>query len=177
MDPVMDRASQGFKDGWAAHLLKSEYVGLSAARLWQSMTFLLQANDVGLLGYVLLLRGVHVRFAREKVIKFVLWPFLMSWQLSAVYSVHFLVNECRVLERWYPPVRCAKSTKSNGEHCVVMHSPLRLLWGLSEKTKSTEELREWKMLVCQFVTKAVCSCVIDWQTVLARYPQGHTGYC
>lgn len=33
------------------------------------------------------------------------------------------------------------------------------------------------MLVCQFVTKAVCSCVIDWQTVLAQYPQGHTGYC
>lgn len=29
------------------------------------------------------------------------------------------------------------------------------------------------MLVCQFVTKAVCSYVIDWQTVRAQCPQGH----
>ncbi len=115
--------------------------------------------------------------AQWKVIKSVLWPFVMFWQLSAVYSTHFL-NECGVFERWYPPVRCTESTESNGEHCVVMHTPPRLLWGLSrKKKKSTEELQEWEMLVCQFVTKAVCSCVIDWQTVLALYPQGHTGYC
>lgn len=83
-----------------------------------------------------------------------------------------------MFERWYPPVRCTESTESNGEHCVVMHSPLRLLCRLSRKKKeSTEELQEWKMLVCQFVTKAVCSCVIDWQTVLAQSPWGHTGYC
>lgn len=75
-------------------------------------------------------------------------------------------------------ISTTESTESNGEHCVVMHSPPRLLWGLSrKKKKSTEELQEWKMLVCQFVTKAVCSCVIDWQTVLAHYPWGHTGYC
>ncbi len=83
-----------------------------------------------------------------------------------------------MFERWYPPVRCTESTESNGEHCVVMHSSPRLLWGLSRKKKnSTEEQQEWKMLVCQFVTKAVCSCVIDWQTVLAQYPWGHAGYC
>lgn len=64
-----------------------------------------------------------------------------------------------------------------GERCVSLHSPASLLWGLlSRKKKSAEELQEWKMLVCQFVTKAVCSCVIDWQTVLAQYPWGHTGY-
>lgn len=99
------------------------------------------------------------------------------WHLSAAHLKCFL-NECSLLRRWYLPAQRTESTESNGEHCVVMHSPPRLLWGLSrKKKKSTEELQEWKMLVCQFVTKAVCSCVIDWQTVLAHNPWGHTGYC
>lgn len=32
MDPVMNRTSEGFRDGRVAHLLKLEYVSLSSAR-------------------------------------------------------------------------------------------------------------------------------------------------
>lgn len=51
MDPVIDTASEGFKDGQAAHLLKqSLYVSPSSGKLRQSMTFMLQANDVRVSG-------------------------------------------------------------------------------------------------------------------------------
>lgn len=172
MDPVMDTVSEEFKDGQAAHLLKQSFnTSRSSGKLRQSMTFLLQANDLRVNGeYLLLFSVVHMHGTQWKVIKSAFWPFVMFWQLSAVYSTQFF-NECGVFSCWYLPVRCTESTESNGERCVVMHSPVRLLWGLSrKKKKSTEELQEWKMLVCQFVTKAVCSCVIDWQTVLAHYP-------
>lgn len=45
--------------------------------------------------------------------------------------------------------------------------------GEEEEEGEKEELWDPKMLVCQFVTKAVCSYVIDWQTVRAQCPQGH----
>lgn len=48
MDPVMNRTSEGFRDGRVAHLLKLEYASRSSARFWQSATFFslsLQVND------------------------------------------------------------------------------------------------------------------------------------
>lgn len=121
-------------------------------------------------GYLLAFSIAHMRGTQWKVIKSV---FLTSWQSSAVCLKGFL-SKCGLLERWYPPVHWSKSTQSNRERRAVV---LRLLWGLSRRKKSTEELQKWKMLVCQFVTKAVCFCVIDWQTVLAQSPLGHAGVC
>lgn len=62
MDPVMDTVSEGFKDGQAAHLLKQSFnISQSSGKLRQSMTFLLQANDLRVNGeYLLLFSVVHM---------------------------------------------------------------------------------------------------------------------
>lgn len=148
------------------------------------MTSLLQAIDVRACGNICcysVLCTCDMHNKKQLNLCSGLLCFAEFWQLSvvcstrSVYSFIYLMNaECSRADIH----RCTASAKCNGEHCLVMHSSPKLCWGLSKKKKeSAEALQEWRMLVCQFVTKAVCSCVIDWQTLLAQYPQGHTGNC